>query len=143
VKQGATTIWERWDGWTSENGFQNPEMNSFNHYAYGSIGAWLYSTIAGIDIDPSKPGYKHIILHPQPGGGLTYARGTLTTNYGKVISHWRIDGGRFEYEVVVPPNTTATVYLPVREGCKMLINGKTVNGSIHRVRAGKNLFVVR
>jgi alpha-L-rhamnosidase len=142
VKQGATTIWERWDGWTSENGFQNPEMNSFNHYAYGSIGAWLYSTVAGIEIDLSQPGYKHIILHPQPGGGLTYAKGTLTTNYGEVVSYWRIDGVRFEYEVVVPPNTTATVYLPIKEGCKMLMNGKTVNGSIHRVRAGKNIFVV-
>ena len=62
VTQGATTVWERWDGWTEENGFQSAEMNSFNHYAYGSIGAWLYNTVAGIDIDPAQPGYKHSIL---------------------------------------------------------------------------------
>ncbi len=75
VTQGATTIWERWDGWTEENGFQSAEMNSFNHYAYGSIGAWLYTTVAGIDIDPAQPAYKHAILRPQPGGGLTQANG--------------------------------------------------------------------
>ena len=66
VTQGATTIWERWDGWTEENGFQDPVMNSFNHYAYGSIGAWLYSVVAGIELDPARPGYKHIILRPNP-----------------------------------------------------------------------------
>jgi hypothetical protein len=66
VTQGATTIWERWDGWTRENGFQDAGINSFNHYAYGSIGAWLYSAIAGINIDPKQPGYKHIILRPFP-----------------------------------------------------------------------------
>ncbi len=58
VTQGATTIWERWDGWTHDKGFQDPSMNSFNHYAYGAIGAWMYTTVAGIDIDATKPGYK-------------------------------------------------------------------------------------
>jgi alpha-L-rhamnosidase len=82
VTQGATTIWERWDGWTEDNGFQTPEMNSFNHYAYGAIGYWLYNTVAGINVDPSQPGYKHIILSPQPGGGLEFVRATLQTPYG-------------------------------------------------------------
>ena len=92
VTQGATTIWERWDGWTAENGFQSSQMNSFNHYAYGAIGAWLYSTVAGIEIHPAAPGYKHIILRPQPGGGLTHARGELDTPFGQVLSDWQIDG---------------------------------------------------
>ena len=74
VTQGATTIWERWDGYTEQNGFQDPGMNSFNHYAYGAIGAWLYGTVAGIEVDPAQPGYKHTILRPQPGGGLTTPR---------------------------------------------------------------------
>ena len=77
VTQGATTIWERWDGWTEENGFEDASMNSFNHYAYGSIGAWLYEAVAGIEIDPIAPGYKHVVLRPQPGGELTEATGRL------------------------------------------------------------------
>ena len=71
VTQGATTIWERWDGWVEGRGYQDPAMNSFNHYAYGSVGAWLYSVVAGIEIDPARPAYKHSILRPRPGGGLT------------------------------------------------------------------------
>lgn len=69
IKHGATTIWERWDGWTEEKGFQDPGMNSFNHYSLGSVGEWMASTVAGIDLDPKQPGYKHIIIHPEPGGG--------------------------------------------------------------------------
>jgi alpha-L-rhamnosidase len=128
VTQGATTIWERWDGWTEENGFQDPGMNSFNHYAYGAIGAWLYNTVAGIEIDPTQPGYKHSILRPQPGGGLTHAHGSLKTLYGKLVSEWRIENGMFEYTVVIPPNTTATVYLP--------------DGAVHDVEAGIYTFRV-
>ena len=64
VKHGATTIWERWDGWTPEKGFQDPNMNSFNHYALGSCGQWLYEGVAGIAPDPEQPGYRHIIIHP-------------------------------------------------------------------------------
>jgi len=112
VTQGATTIWERWDGWTPENGFQDVGMNSFNHYAYGAIGAWLYSTVAGIEIDPAQPGYKHAILRPQPGGTLTSAAGRIKTLYGDLASDWRIEDGQFKWTVVVPPNTTATAILP-------------------------------
>lgn len=130
VTQGATTIWERWDGWTEDNGFQDPGMNSFNHYAYGSIGAWLYNTVAGIEIDPARPGYKHAILRPQPGGGLTEARGALQTRYGELVSDWKIVDGRFEWRVVVPPNTTATVHLPGSAG------------QAHEVAAGEHRFVV-
>lgn len=142
VTKGATTIWERWDGWTDENGFQSPEMNSFNHYAYGAIGAWLYNTVAGIEIDPAQPGYKHSILRPQPGGGLSHACGSLKTMYGELVSDWKLNGGKFEWTVVVPPNTTATAHLPVKAGQKVTMNGKAVSGADHELVAGKYQFVV-
>lgn len=142
VTQGATTIWERWDGYTEENGFQDAEMNSFNHYAYGSIGAWLYNTVAGIEIDPQQPGYKHTILRPQPGGGLTQARGSLQTRYGKLASSWEITDGKFDWTLTVPPNTTATVCLPGKPESSVRQNGKTVEGLAHTVEAGEHRFVV-
>lgn len=142
VTQGATTIWERWDGWTEENGFQSAEMNSFNHYAYGSIGAWLYNTVAGIEIDPKQPGYKHLILRPQPGGGLTCARGALQTLYGELLSEWAQEGDRFEWTVLVPPNTTATAHLPLREGAAVQLNGQPVAGAEHKLAAGRHQFIV-
>ncbi len=123
VTQGATTIWERWDGWTHDKGFQDPGMNSFNHYAYGAIGEWLYSTVAGIDTDPDQPGYRHLILRPRPGGGLTAAHAALDTMYGRAVSAWRIDDHRFTWEIVVPPNTTATAYVPAPEGTPVQESG--------------------
>ena len=115
VTQGATTIWERWDGWTEEAGFQNPRMNSFNHYAYGAVGAWLYAAVAGIRPDPNRPGYKHVILRPQPGDKFTFAKGAYRSMYGEIVSHWRIEEGTFDWQVTIPPNTTATVYLPATD----------------------------
>jgi alpha-L-rhamnosidase len=141
VTQGATTIWERWDGWTEDNGFQTPEMNSFNHYAYGAIGAWLYSTVAGINLDMAHPGYKHIILSPHLGGGLKFARATLQTLYGEVISDWKCDSDEFKYSVVVPPNTTATVSLPCTG--TVSINDEIVEGQVHEITAGSYEFVVK
>lgn len=141
VTQGATTIWERWDGWTPERGFQTPDMNSFNHYAYGAIGAWLYSTVAGIEIDPDQPGYKHAILRPQPGGGLSHVRASLDTLYGLLVSEWHIaDDGPFAYTVTVPPNTHASVTLPY-DG-QVTLNGKTVSGIVHHLPAGTHHFTV-
>ena len=124
IRQGATTIWERWDGWTKEKGFQDPGMNSFNHYALGSVGEWMYETVAGIGLDPSVPGYKRIVLRPRPGGGLTYAKGELQSMYGKIASSWRIDGGRIHLSVTVPANTTATVYVPTADPSKVTEGGK-------------------
>lgn len=112
VTHGATTMWERWDGWTPEKGFNDAGMNSYNHYAYGAVGAWMYADVAGIDLDPDHPGYQHILIHPRPGGGLTYARATLESVYGKIESAWRIDGEKLLLNVTIPPNTTATVRLP-------------------------------
>jgi alpha-L-rhamnosidase len=127
VTQGATTIWERWDGWTHDKGFQDAGMNSFNHYAYGAIGDWLYSVVAGVDLDPVVPGYKRSILQPRPGGGLTHAGVNLRTQYGPLLSSWRIADHRFRWEVRVPANTSARAILPpeVSEGH---VDGAPVSG---------------
>jgi alpha-L-rhamnosidase len=112
VKQGATTIWERWDGIKPDGTFQDASMNSFNHYAYGAIGEWMYRVVAGIEVDAAAPGYKHVLLQPRPGGGLTSVDARLETLHGAVGSAWTIGGDRFELKVEVPPNTRATVRLP-------------------------------
>jgi len=115
IKHGATTIWERWDGWTAERGFQDPGMNSFNHYSLGSVGEWLYRYVAGIDIDPEQPGFQHIIIRPHPGGELTGAKAAYRSVHGVIESAWRIEDGTFRLRVTTPANTTATVYLPMRD----------------------------
>jgi len=112
VTQGATTIWERWDGQRPDGSFQDRGMNSFNHYAYGSIGDWMYAVVAGIDIDAAAPGYRHIFIRPQPGGGFTKVGATHETMYGTVGSRWTLENGRFALTVTVPANTRATVTLP-------------------------------
>ncbi|WP_316832812.1 glycoside hydrolase family 78 protein [Pedobacter aquatilis] len=112
VKMGATTIWERWDGLKQDGTFQTPDMNSFNHYAYGAIGDWMYKNIAGINPVAENPGYKHILIKPTPGGNLTSASGELETVYGSVKSAWIIKDGIFKLDVTIPANTTATIILP-------------------------------
>ncbi|AIE84641.1 family 78 glycoside hydrolase catalytic domain [Fimbriimonas ginsengisoli] len=112
IRQGATTIWERWDGWTQEKGFQNPGMNSFNHYSLGSVGEWMYRTVAGIDMDPVVPGYERIVVRPIPGGGMTWGKGSLDSIRGRISTSWRRSGQEFSLAVTVPANTTALVYVP-------------------------------
>ena len=116
IRHGATTIWERWDGWTEQEGFQSPNMNSFNHYSLGSVGEWLYRYVAGIDLDPRTPGYARIVIRPRPGGGLTRARGEYDSVRGRISSAWTIEGERFNLEVTIPPNTTAVVHVPAADG---------------------------
>jgi alpha-L-rhamnosidase len=115
VKQGATTIWERWDGRRPDGSFQDEGMNSFNHYAYGAVGEWMYRVMAGIDIDPQAPGYKHVLIAPRPGGGFTRVSASHSGPYGTVSSAWTLQAGRFELRVAVPANSTATVRLPQAE----------------------------
>jgi alpha-L-rhamnosidase len=115
VTQGATTIWERWDGWTQDKGFQDPGMNSFNHYAYGSIGDWLYGVVAGIDMDPDHPGFQHLIIRPYPGGGLTFAKAHYNAITGKIACEWRIEQNVFILSVTIPTNTSARVYVPAKK----------------------------
>lgn len=109
VTMDATTIWERWDGIKPDSSFQDPGMNSFNHYAYGAIGEWLHKNVAGIKAE--APGYKKIAIAPQIGGNLTHARSLLNTMYGRVESDWMIDGDQFSHTVTIPANTRATVTL--------------------------------
>jgi alpha-L-rhamnosidase len=110
VRQGATSIWERWNGWTPEQGFYSPLMNSFNHYAFGAVGDWMYRYLAGLD--PVEPGYRRTLLRPRPGGGFVAARATHESLYGTHACGWRIDAGTLHVEVSVPANTSATVVLP-------------------------------
>lgn len=115
VKMGATTIWERWDGIKPDSTFQDPSMNSFNHYAYGAIGDWMYRVAAGIDTDEGNPGYKQIRIKPYINPKLFYVNGDLETYYGKVSSHWRVENGKLTLDVDVPANTTALVYIPAKD----------------------------
>jgi alpha-L-rhamnosidase len=127
ITQGATTIWERWDGQKPDSSFQEISMNSFNHYAYGAIGDWMVRVVAGLDLDEAAPGYKHIVIHPQPGGGLTSARAELMTQYGSAASGWKLDGGQLHLDVRVPPNTRATVRLPGATLAQVMEGAKTVS----------------
>lgn len=130
IRHGATTIWERWDGWTPDKGFQDPGMNSFNHYSMGSVGQWMFATVAGVDGDPDNPGFKRIIIHPRPGGGLTYANATYNSIRGPIASGWRLTNGALQLTVTVPANTTATVYVPTSDAAKVTESGKPVATAI-------------
>ncbi|MCI8497245.1 MAG: family 78 glycoside hydrolase catalytic domain, partial [Clostridiales bacterium] len=113
VLQGATTVWERWNSYTLESGFGDAGMNSFNHYAYGSVMEWVFRYGVGIERDETNPGYKHIILQPTIGGSFSYMKGSYDSIYGKIQSGWTIgEDGAFTYDASVPANTTATLYLP-------------------------------
>jgi alpha-L-rhamnosidase len=110
IRHGATSIWERWDGWTPEKGFQDPGMNSFAHYAFGAVYQWMVENIGGIRSD--GPGYRRLVIDPQPGGTLTWARVGYRSVVGKVSSSWKITGGSMTMNVVVPANVRATIHLP-------------------------------
>lgn len=154
VTKGATTIWERWDGIKPDGGFQSAGMNSFNHYAYGAIGDWMYRIMAGLDTDENAPGYKALRIKPHTGGGFTHAGATLQTLYGQASSKWQLEGKRFTLEVEIPANTSAVVYVPaslnttITEGGKPLaevpeiqISGVEKGYVVLRVGSGKYRFV--
>lgn len=137
IDQGATSIWERLNGYTVENGFGgNNSMNSFNHYSFGAVGQWMIAYSLGIQRD--EPGFQRFILQPTPDptGEMTSAEGYYESMYGRINSKWEVTDGQFNYETTVPANTTATLYLPANsedavlknDGCEMLKyeNGKAV-----------------
>ena len=121
---GATTIWERWDGQKTDSTFQDPGMNSFNHYAYGAIGDWMYRVSAGIET--KDPGYKHLIIQPHPAKKLTYSKASFESSYGTVASGWERNGSKIVVSVKIPANTVATIVLPVTSDSKVSENGKTL-----------------
>lgn len=110
IKKGATTIWEHWDSIKPDGNFQEPAMNSFNHYANGAVGDWLYQVVAGIR--PAKPGFKCIVIQPHPGGGLTFAEATYISMHGEIASSWEIIEDQFILDVRIPCNTRAEIWLP-------------------------------
>jgi alpha-L-rhamnosidase len=126
ITRGATTMWERWDGIRPDSSFQDPGMNSFNHYAFGAVGDWMYRNIGGIDLDPAAPGYRRSRIAPRVGAGLTSARASLETPYGTLASAWKLEESQFVLDVTIPSNTTAEVVLwdtridRVREGGRPL-----------------------
>jgi alpha-L-rhamnosidase len=112
IDRGATTIWERWDGWTEDHGFQTPRMNSFNHYSLGSVGEWLYRFVLGIDLAPGTAGFGRLMIRPHPGGSLTSARGSFRSVRGQISTSWARDGSRFTLNVEIPPNVNGSVHVP-------------------------------
>lgn len=126
VKHGATTIWERWNGWTKEEGFFIPHMNSFNHYSLGSVGEWLFRHVAGIELDPETPGFQKFVLRPFTGAGLDFARASHRTMHGEIVSDWKQAGDKLTWTVRIPPNTTARVFVPNKPGTSVLESGAPI-----------------
>jgi alpha-L-rhamnosidase len=124
VKMGATTIWERWDGQKTDSTFQDAGMNSFNHYAYGAIGDWMYRVSAGLET--ASPGYKKLLIQPHPTKRLEFSKASLETPYGKAASGWERKGQTISVNVKIPVNTTATIILPVSFASKVMANGKSL-----------------
>jgi alpha-L-rhamnosidase len=127
VTMGATTIWERWDGQKPDSTFQTPGMNSFNHYAYGAIGDWMYRVMAGLDTHEDGVGYRHSRIKPHMGGGITNASASLDTYYGKLSCAWKLDADKLTMDIEIPANTTATVYVPAIEAAGVLESGKAIS----------------
>lgn len=125
VTNGATTIWERWDAWTPDKGFHGEGMNSFNHYAFGAVGAWMYRTVAGIDLDPDCAGYAKIRFKPRPGGSLKWAQASLRTAQGMAGLRWDKVKNSLGITLTVPPECRGSLILP--EGYS-LISGRTEFG---------------
>jgi alpha-L-rhamnosidase len=124
VKNGATTMWERWNGWTPDKGFGDISMNSFNHYAFGAVGEYLYGGVGGIK--PSSPGYKTFIIQPAIGERLTWANTSFESIYGRIVSNWKLEAGKLTLAVIVPPNTTAMVHVPAKDAASITESGKPV-----------------
>lgn len=124
INQGATTMWERWNSYSHKDGFGDAGMNSFNHYAYGAIGQFMYECIAGIN--PLEPGYKKILIAPMPGEMLEHAKAEYNSLYGKISSAWKkIDNG-LELDVTIPPNTSGKIVIPIREGQSVTLYNKEI-----------------
>jgi alpha-L-rhamnosidase len=135
VKMGATTIWERWDGQKTDSTFQDAGMNSFNHYAYGAIGDWMYRVSAGIET--MTPGYKHLLIQPHPTAKLEYSRASFESQYGTVASGWERKGEKIIIKVQVPVNSKATLLLPAKRAEQITESGKplSLNKNFSEIKA--------
>ena len=127
VKMGATTIWERWNGIRTDGSFEPASMNSFNHYAYGAIGDWMYRYMVGIDTYQDGVGYQHIKIQPHIGGGFSFASASLDTYYGPVKAGWKTSSTSLEINASIPANAHATVFIPARAVENITENGKPLH----------------
>ncbi|MEN8862067.1 MAG: family 78 glycoside hydrolase catalytic domain [Lentimonas sp.] len=126
LKNGATTMWERWNSWTKEAGFGPVEMNSFNHYAYGAIGEWLYQRDGGIAPHPDFPGYQRAIFAPLPGGGLKRGEATMKTRAGQFVSKWHVKSSGVHVTFTIPKGADAVVRLPILKWSYVRMDGAAV-----------------
>ncbi len=133
ISKGATTSWERWDTDTQDGGMNGESQKILS----GNLEAWCYQTLGGINYDPQKPGFKHIVLRPRPVGDLTFVNASHKCLYGVIQSRWRIENNAFVWSFSVPPNTTATVYVPTADAASVLEGGKPVAESA-QVKAVRN-----
>lgn len=159
VKNGATTMWERWNGWTPEKGFGPVDMNSFNHYAFGAVGEYLYSRVGGIEA--TSPGYRTFAIRPavpgsdwdERGTALNWANTSFQSPSGTIASNWRLDGDRLLLDVEIPPNTSAEVHVPARDTAGVTEGGQPVSeargirflrmeggAAVYRVGSGRYAF---
>ena len=145
LSKGATTWWERWNGDTGD-----PSMNSYNHYAFGSVIAWVYRYAAGIDTTPDSPGFKEIVIHPHLDSRMTSARAEYDSIYGKIISDWNgTPAGPFSLRVTIPANTSAKVFLPAIAGAQLVEDGRPLESEeqggsyVVRIGAGSYSFEVK
>lgn len=138
IRNGATTIWERWDGWTPENGFQSKSMNSFNHYAYGAIGEWIWARLAGIDWDESNAGFNVVKMRPIFDPRIGHVTAEYNSPVGKVCSAWHyIDSHTVNWHIELAPGTSAEVILP--EGWSTGVNTGVSTTMNTGMRAGFSL----
>jgi alpha-L-rhamnosidase len=122
IKHGATSIWERWDGWTPEKGFQDPGMNSFAHYSFGAVYQWMVENIGGIKSD--GPAYKHILIAPRLDPNLSWAQTSYKSIRGEIATSWARNGAKLSLEVTIPANTSATIFLPASDAGQITESGK-------------------
>jgi alpha-L-rhamnosidase len=139
VQKGGTSIWERWDRDT-----QSPGMNGQSQTILaGYLGAWIYQTLGGIAYDPEQPGFKHIIMHPEPVGDLKYVKASFESMYGLIKSYWKCENGLFSWQVIVPPNTKATVYIPANDAALVRESGQKTekNADLKFIRMENNAAI--
>lgn len=152
VKQGATTMWERWNSYTIKEGFGEVSMNSFNHYAYGAIEEWIMSHNLGIQRDENRPGYKHILMQPKIDDTFSFVKGGFRSVYGDIASAWEIKPSGTEIEFTIPANTTATLTLPVssmdnlklKKGKKGVSSKSFDDGkAVYELKSGTYKFILK
>ena len=144
IAQGATTIWERWNSYSKDKGFGDVKMNSFNHYSLGSCGEWMFRSMLGIGSD--GVGFKKLIMKPETGEGITWAKGHYDSIMGRIGSDWKLDGDQFSWKITVPPNTTATVYVPAKAVVDVMESGRPASSAVGvtflRLEADRAVFAV-